>query len=234
MSNSTLTPSIFLPLARAYVRPSIFPRHSLLLSCPQCRSPLTPNHQPPLLPNPRRQHKPFTTTPHPLKKQGGKKASKRTVSLNAEKTADDDPSDPSNFSALEAEIETIVTGLREQVRKIRPGGVSAEAVEEVRVALRKGGGGGGSSSSAADKGSKEVVKVGELAQVVPKGRVMVLFVAEKEVRAPTLNFPPLFSKFHAQNRKEKGWNYGGPPIPTDNYARPILIPFLRITSTSNP
>lgn len=60
--------------------------------------------------------------------------------------------------------------MREEIRRIKPGGVDVQAVEEVRVTLKKGA-----------KGGKDVVRVGELAQVVPRGRVLVLLVGEKEV-----------------------------------------------------
>lgn len=94
-----------------------------------------------------------------------------------------DHADPSDFSVLEANIETIVAGLRDNVKRIKPGGVDVEAVGEVRVTLKKPGGSSSSSSSSdkGGKGARDVVKVGELAQVVPRGRVLVLLVGEKEV-----------------------------------------------------
>ncbi|KAL8647954.1 MAG: hypothetical protein Q9210_005259, partial [Variospora velana] len=123
------------------------------------------------------QQHPFTTTPCPLSKHGGKKASKNTVSVNAQKTSSlDDNTDPNDFSALEANIEKIVTGLRDDVRRIKPGGVDVEAVGDIRVTLKKAGG----SAVKGGKGARDVVKVGELAQVVPRGRVLVLLVGEKE------------------------------------------------------
>ncbi|KAI4171402.1 MAG: hypothetical protein LQ343_004258 [Gyalolechia ehrenbergii] len=110
-------------------------------------------------------------------RQGGKQASKRTVSLNARKTANDN-ADPTDFSTFESEIERIVTGLRNEVRKIRPGGLSVEDVESVKVTLKKAGG--------PDKGEKFTVKMVEMAQVVPRGRVMVVLVGEKEHVKPLL------------------------------------------------
>ncbi|KAI4184588.1 MAG: hypothetical protein L6R41_004642 [Letrouitia leprolyta] len=81
-----------------------------------------------------------------------------------------------DFSAFEREIEKIVEGLRDEVRRIRPGGLSVEDVENVKVTLKK----------ANDKGQKMVVKVGEMAQVVARGRTMVVLVGEKEHTKPLL------------------------------------------------
>ncbi|KAL8773258.1 MAG: hypothetical protein Q9194_004402, partial [Teloschistes cf. exilis] len=65
---------------------------------------------------PQIQSHPFSTTPHPLKKQGGKSASKNTIAVNAAKTEKPGVSDdPRDFSVLEAEIERVVTNLREEI-----------------------------------------------------------------------------------------------------------------------
>lgn len=87
-----------------------------------------------------------------------------------------------DFSAFEREIEKIVEGLRDEVRRIRPGGLSVEDVENVKVTLKK----------ANDKGQKMVVKVGEMAQVVARGRTMVVLVGEKEVNAQSSPPFPFF------------------------------------------
>lgn len=179
MSNHTLFSSLLPPLARTSIRLSS-PRSTSLYLCPQCSRSLPSLHHAPSIPllpssinhnsHTQQPHRTLTTTPHPLSKHGGKKASKNTVSHNAAKTADDDADNPTDFSGLEARIAEIVTGLREEIRRIKPGGVDVQAVEEVRVTLKKGA-----------KGGKDVVRVGELAQVVPRGRVLVLLVGEKEV-----------------------------------------------------
>lgn len=175
MSSHVLFSSLIPPLTRTSIR--ICPPCLTGLSrSPQCR-PTHLRHKPShdTLRRPKSpQQRPFTTTPRPPKKQGGKGASKRTVLVNSQKTSSfNDADDPTDFSALEAQIERIVAGLREEVKRIKPGGVDVQAVEDVRVTLKKGG--------SADKGEKEVVKVGELAQVVPRGRVLLLLVGEKEV-----------------------------------------------------
>ncbi|KAL9051350.1 MAG: hypothetical protein Q9206_004739, partial [Seirophora lacunosa] len=184
MSNALLP-----PLTRSFIC-QYSPRLKAISLCSQCRSALSPStfslqsvttvrsqQQ-------QQQRHPFITTPPHLSRQGGKKASKNTVSVNADKTSSLDYANPSDFSALEANIETIVAGLRDNVKRIKPGGVDVEAVGDVRVTLKKPGGSSSSSSSSSSdkggKGARDVVKVGELAQVVPRGRVLVLLVGEKE------------------------------------------------------
>ncbi|KAI4090847.1 MAG: hypothetical protein LQ344_004494 [Seirophora lacunosa] len=160
------------PLTRSFIC-QYSPRLKAISLCSQCRSALSPStfslqsvttvrsqQQ-------QQQRHHFITTPPRLSSQGGKKASKNTVSVNAHKTSSLDHADPSDFSVLEANIETIVAGLRDNVKRIKPGGVDVEAVGEVRVTLKKPGGSSSSSSSSdkGGKGARDVVKVGELAQV---------------------------------------------------------------------
>ncbi|KAI4118331.1 MAG: hypothetical protein LQ345_001593 [Seirophora villosa] len=182
MSNALLP-----PLTRTFIR-EYSPRLKAISLCPQCRSALHPSIFSLLSvttvrsQQQQQQRHSFITTPPRLSRQGGKKASKDTVSVNAHKTSSLNDANPSDFSALEANIETIVAGLRDNVKRIKPGGVDVEAVGDVRVTLKKPGGGSSSSSSSdkGGKGARDVVKVGELAQVVPRGRVLVLLVGEKE------------------------------------------------------
>ncbi len=91
----------------------------------------------------------------------------------------------------------IIENLREEVRNIKAGGVNVEAVEDARVVLKSGGGGGGDAGVKGAKGriggngpkggggggggGKEIVQVKDLCQVVPRGRLLVLMVGEKEV-----------------------------------------------------
>ncbi|KAL8918005.1 MAG: hypothetical protein Q9208_007603 [Pyrenodesmia sp. 3 TL-2023] len=204
MSNHALFSSLLPPLARTSIRLSSS-RSSSLYVCPQCSRSFPSLHHTPMIPllpssvshsnHPQHPHRTFTTTPQPLSKHGGKKASKNTVAHNAAKTADDAADNPTDFSALEAQIAQIITGLREEIRRIKPGGVDVQAVEDVRVTLKKGG-----SADKGAKGGKDVVRIGELAQVVPRGRVLVLLVGEKEHIRPissalassplALNAPP--------------------------------------------
>ncbi|KAL8660869.1 MAG: hypothetical protein Q9168_008424, partial [Polycauliona sp. 1 TL-2023] len=145
---------------------------------------------------------PFTTSPVHLKKQGGKGTSKNTVNVNASKTASDN-ADPTDFSALEDQIAKIIDKLREEVRHIKAGGVNVEAVEDARVTLKSGSSGSkpgvqdrarGQRPGGGGGGPKEVVKLRDLCQVVPKGRTLVLMVGEKEHIKPitaALVAPPL-------------------------------------------
>ncbi|KAI4130063.1 MAG: hypothetical protein LQ338_001914 [Usnochroma carphineum] len=167
MSNHSLFSSLIPPLTRTTVRAS----SPLRTSRPFC-SPCTPSASVPIP----RTARPFTTTLHTLKKHGGKQHSKHTVSLNSQKKSSDD-ADPTDFSTLEAEIDTVVTKLREEIRRIKPGGVDVEAVENLRVTLKHSG---ANEKGAAAKGRKDFVKVGDLAQVVPRGRVLIILVGEKE------------------------------------------------------
>jgi hypothetical protein len=119
-------------------------------------------------PNPRRA---FTTTP-PLPKKSSnsnssssKQAPKRTTAAATPNTA---KSDPLDFSVFEADIKRTLDGLKHDLGRIRAGGLDAEKIENVRVKLGPGGRG-------------EVVRVGEVAQVVQRGRVMVIMVGEGEV-----------------------------------------------------
>ncbi|KAI4218131.1 MAG: hypothetical protein LQ349_008845, partial [Xanthoria aureola] len=190
MSNRSFSPSILSPLTLTRVRQPFNPPSILLYTGGPSSPNLTtarPSHFPPPPPT----TKPFTTSPLALKKQGGKRASKNTVGINAAKTASDN-ADPTDFSALETQIATIEETLRAEVRNIRPGGVNIEAVEEAKVRLKvrdgtvgqgrrvlqgrvKGpmrvGGGGG---------PREIVKLKELCQVVLRGRMLILMVGEKE------------------------------------------------------
>ncbi|KAL9611022.1 MAG: hypothetical protein Q9167_004303 [Letrouitia subvulpina] len=107
-----------------------------------------------------------TTQPSFKSNRGGKKDSKRTVELNEEKT--EEIEDPLDLTKYENEIKEIQQQSREDLSKIRPGGVSVEQVEETRVHLGKG------------TGRKDAVNVGDLSQVIARGREVVILVGEKE------------------------------------------------------
>lgn len=133
-------------------------------------------------PQPPSHHRTLTTTP-PLLKKGGKQNSKRTVPLNAEKTAHIDPFD---FSDYEAAIKRAQEQLQSELSRIRAGGLDPDAVEGLRVRLGGGkdGGGGkeGSGKRGKDGGSGgEVVRLRDVASVVVRGRNMGVLVGEKEV-----------------------------------------------------
>lgn len=120
---------------------------------------------------------PFSTTPN-LSKKGGKaareeKASAQKDSGSAAATAED----PSDFSALEADIAAAVERLKDDLSKLRAGGrFNPEVLENLRVQP--------------EKSSTAKVKLGDLAQVVPKGRTVQVIVGEKDV-----SVPPVFSAY---------------------------------------
>lgn len=82
--------------------------------------------------------------------------------------------DPSDFSALEADIAAAVERLKDDLSKLRAGGrFNPEVLENLRVAPDK---------TAATK----KVKLSDLAQVVPKGRTVQVMVGEKDVSCNAL------------------------------------------------
>lgn len=88
--------------------------------------------------------------------------------------------DPSDFSALEEEIAKTIERLRSDLSKLRSGGrFNPDVLEALRVQLGKG------SDSA-------VVKLGDVAQVIPKGRTVQVLVGEQDVCSP-LPFYPSFN-----------------------------------------
>ncbi|KAH8813174.1 putative ribosome-recycling factor, mitochondrial, partial [Xylogone sp. PMI_703] len=76
--------------------------------------------------------------------------------------------DPYDFSALEAGITKVIEKLKNDLAKLRTGGrFNPELLENVRVHLTKD--------------SKSTIKLGELAQVLPKGgRMVTVLVGEKD------------------------------------------------------
>jgi hypothetical protein len=77
--------------------------------------------------------------------------------------------DPYDLSSLENGIVAAVARLKDELSKLRMGGrFNTEALEDLRVSLSKGG--------------KETIRLGELAQVVPKGgRMVTILASEAEV-----------------------------------------------------
>ncbi|PGH33652.1 ribosome recycling factor [[Emmonsia] crescens] len=130
-------------------------------------------------PNPRLQS--FSTTSNLSKKKDkGNKASSRDSDSGSDSGAADaeglDANDPFGFTQLENDIAGAVQRLKDDISKLRAGGrFNPEAIESLRVAVTKGDG----------KGSKETVKLGELAQVIPKGgRMLTILVGEEEYIKP--------------------------------------------------
>ncbi|PGH18513.1 hypothetical protein AJ80_04483 [Polytolypa hystricis UAMH7299] len=114
----------------------------------------------------------FSTTPTRNKRKDGKvkgkgKRDEEPASKGASSgaTAADDPFD---FSDLQTEIREAVDKLKDSISKLRAGGrFNPEVIETLRVSLTKG--------------SKDTLKLGELAQVIPKGgRTIALLVGEED------------------------------------------------------
>jgi len=108
----------------------------------------------------------FSQTPLLLKKKG--KAEREKAEEAAEK-ASGVVEDPFDFSTLETGIEKSLERLKNDLSKLRTGGrFNPEALENVRVHLRKE--------------SKATERLGDLAQVLPKGgRSLMVLVGEQEV-----------------------------------------------------
>ena len=127
----------------------------------------------------------ISTTRPVLKKGGGKQEQKRTVEVNSAKTANKD--DAHDFSGFQHEIDKATDYLKIELSKLRAGGLDLEAIEALRLNLSTpgGSGGGGPKKDGARSGGKtrgDIVMLGDVAQVVPRGRVVVVMVGEKEVR----------------------------------------------------
>ncbi|KAK3067077.1 hypothetical protein LTR53_016256 [Teratosphaeriaceae sp. CCFEE 6253] len=106
----------------------------------------------------------FNTTP-PLLKKGAKAARDATQSPSSSASSGSD--DPSDFSALEADIATLLDRLKTDLSQLRAGGrFNTELLENLRVQV--------------DKTSKTTVKLSDVAQVVPKGRTVQVMVGEKD------------------------------------------------------
>jgi ribosome recycling factor len=118
----------------------------------------------------------FFSNTTPTYKKGGKAAreasrsdsSSSTSSAAAPATATGSE-DPFDFSALESDISDAVEKLKTDLSQLRQGGrFNPQVLENLRVQLKQGG----------------PVKLGDLAQVVPKGRVVQIVVGEQEVYHP--------------------------------------------------
>lgn len=94
-------------------------------------------------------------------------------SLKTAATSDD----PSDLSQLQEGIVAAVSRLKDELSKLRMGGrLGTDAIEGLRVHI--------------SKGSKETVKLGDLAQVIPKsGRLVAILVSEEEVSLQNRSLP---------------------------------------------
>ena len=121
-----------------------------------------------------------------LRKGGGKQDQKRTLEVNAAKTASND--DAHDFSDFKTEIDKAVNYLKSELSKLKAGGLDLEAIEALKVnfGTSKGDAGTGSKDvkgrgKDSGKARGEVVSVGDIAQIAPKGRVVIVMAGEKDV-----------------------------------------------------
>ncbi|KAM5477133.1 ribosome-recycling factor [Microsporum audouinii] len=118
-----------------------------------------------------------------LKKKASKDSSKDNDKAASSGGAVEDPFD---FAPLHDSIKDAVTRLKEDLAKLRGGGrVTPEAIENIRVSLHKVGGSDGGKGKKAASPSKETVRLGEVASVIPKGgrTVSILVGEEHDVKA---------------------------------------------------
>ena len=161
------------------------PSRTSLLAASQAPSTATLPSASPRAQNPRLQSRPFSTT-SPWQKKGGKaarEASRETANASSSGSTSETSNssnsnsssgsgssdDASDFSALEAEIQKAIEKLRGDLSKLRSGGrFNPDVLEALRVQLGKASG-------------SAMVKLGDVAQVVPKGRVVQVLVGEQDV-----------------------------------------------------
>ncbi|KAK4565470.1 hypothetical protein LTR86_004087 [Recurvomyces mirabilis] len=117
----------------------------------------------------------FSTSPS-LCKKGGKAAREEkssTTPTNSKGSPSTTPTDdPFDFTTLEADIASAIERLKTDLSKLRAGGrFNPEVLENLRVQP--------------DKSSNQTVKLSDVAQVIPKGRVVQIMVGEKDHIKPT-------------------------------------------------
>ncbi|KAB8073233.1 ribosome recycling factor [Aspergillus leporis] len=109
----------------------------------------------------------FSTSPMLYKKKDKAKNNSSTNPDARSPTVGVVSADPYDLSQLQDGIAATVSRLKDELSKLRVGGrLNTEALESLRVQP--------------SKASKETVKLGELAQVVPKGGRMVTILASEE------------------------------------------------------
>ncbi|ESZ89600.1 hypothetical protein SBOR_10012 [Sclerotinia borealis F-4128] len=110
----------------------------------------------------------FRSTSPLLKKKDKSKSSFSSDEASEDSSEAVEESDPFDFSTLQAGIDKSLEKLKNDLGKLRTGGrFNPEVLEALRVKL--------------DKDAKESFRLGDLAQVLPKGgRSIVLMVGEKD------------------------------------------------------
>lgn len=104
-----------------------------------------------------------------LHKKGGK-TTRADSSAKGSVSKDDSSTDPLDFAELQAGLAKAQNHLKEELSKLRAGGrFNPETLENIRVNVVKG--------------SKDTERIADLAQVVPRGRVLNVIIGDKDVRA---------------------------------------------------
>lgn len=118
--------------------------------------------------------RPFVSSPALYKKKD--KAKKTTGTSDSDSSLNAPSEDPFDFSQLENGISTAGSRLKDDLSKLRAGGrFNTASLETLKVSL--------------SKDSNATVRLGDLAQVVPKGgRMVTILAAEEEVSVYHLNF----------------------------------------------
>jgi hypothetical protein len=124
---------------------------------------------PPSSLQPSSQIRPFTSSPHALKKHTKANPSSSSSSSSAATAAPD----PFDFSALSTAIQTALQKLQDDLASLRAGGrLNPATIEGLRVRVKGKAG-----------GEAQAVRLGDLAQVVPRGgRGLVVQVLDPDVR----------------------------------------------------
>jgi ribosome recycling factor len=109
----------------------------------------------------------FSKTSQLLKKKG--RAEREREEEEAAEKSSSEVEDPFDFSTLDAGIKKLLEKLKNDLSKLRTGGrFNPEVLENLRVQL--------------SKDSKNTERLGDLAQVLPKGgRSLMILVGEKDV-----------------------------------------------------
>lgn len=123
----------------------------------------------------------LSSTPPLSKKKDKSKPSAPEPTSNTNTSTKSKPTseDPEDLSSVETGIANAVNRLRDELSKLRAGGrVNTEVIEGLKVNLKTGSGNG-----------NESVRLGELAQVVPRGgRMSAVLVSEEEVSYPLFEY----------------------------------------------
>ncbi|KAF2276653.1 ribosome recycling factor [Westerdykella ornata] len=147
------------------------PYRSIIQAAPQAQRIIRPS-------------RPFTSSPALYKKAGkANKAHARSDSAPPDRDISVTPTDEAyDVSVLEAAILRAIERLTHELAQLRAGGrLNPNVVENLRVQLGTA------------KDGKETVRLGDIAQVIPKGRFLNVMVSEKD------HIKPVTSAIYASN-----------------------------------